>query len=116
MPMPTALPLRPLVLCLVLLFATAVANAATITASVTDKTGKPIANTPVTLSDDQGHAATTVKTNAAGVAVFANVAAGRYTLSAVPTKGAAVEQSVSVAAADTPTVELTAAAVVALNP
>ncbi len=114
--MSTALPLRALVLCLALLFATAVANAATITASLTDKAGKPIPNTPVTLSDDQGHPATTVKTNAAGVAVFANVAAGRYTLSAVPTKGAPVQQSLSVAAADTPTVELKAGTVVVLNP
>ncbi len=114
--MPTISPLRPLALCLGLLLATAVANAATITALVTDKAGKPIPNTPVTLSDDQGHAAATAKTNAAGVAVFANVAAGRYTLSAVPSKGAPVQQSVSVAAADTPRVELTGATVVALNP
>ena len=113
--MPTISPLRPLALCLGLLFATAVANAATITASLTDKAGKPIPDTPVTLTDDQGHAAATANTNAAGVAVFANVAAGRYTLSAMPTKGAPVQQAVSVAAADTPTVELTAATVVALT-
>ena len=57
--MRTALPLRALVLCLALLFATPVANAATITASLTNTAGKPIADTPVTLSDDQGNAATT---------------------------------------------------------
>jgi outer membrane receptor for ferrienterochelin and colicin len=114
--MRTVLPLRLLALCLALLLATPIARAATITASVTDKTGKPIANALVTITDDQGNAIATAKTDAAGAAIFANVAAGGYTLSTTPIKGAPVERTVSVAAADTPTVHLTTAAVVALSP
>jgi len=114
--MPNALPLRPLALCVALLFASPAANAATITASVSDKAGKPVARTPVTLVDEKGNATATATTDDAGVAIFTNVAAGSYRLSATPTRGTPVEQSVSVADADSPTVVLSAAAVVALNP
>ena len=109
------LPLRVLAACLALMLAAPIAKAATITASVDDSTGKPIANAAVTLKDIQGNVLASAKTDARGRAVFADVAAGRYTLSAVPTKDAPVQQSVSVAATDTPTVQLPAAGVVTLN-
>ncbi len=112
--MRTAFSLRPLALCLALAFAAPVARAATITAAVTDTAGKPIANTVVTLKDNQGNAIATAKTNAAGAAVFADLPAGRYTLSAAP-NAAPLAQTVSVAAADTRTVQLAPTNVVSLS-
>jgi outer membrane receptor for ferrienterochelin and colicin len=116
MPMRTALPLRPLALCLALLFACSLAGAATITASVTDTTGQPVANTVVTLTDLEGKTVASARTNATGAAVFAGVAAGSYTLRAAPANRAPIEQTIRVAAADTPTVQLTAARIVGLGP
>ena len=112
--MRTAFSLRPLALCLALAFAAPVARAATITAAVTDTAGKPMADTVVTLKDSQGSAIATAKTNAAGAAIFAGLPAGRYTLSAAP-NAAPLAQTVSVAAADTPTVQLAPTNVVSLG-
>jgi outer membrane receptor for ferrienterochelin and colicin len=114
MPMRTALPWRALVLCLVL--AAPIARAATITASLTDATGKPIVNVPVTLADPNGNAVATARTDAAGAVVFAGLPAGSYTLRATSSNGAPLTQSITVAAADAPTVRLSAAKVVVLNP
>ncbi len=118
--MRTALPLRPLApflalaLCLALALTAPAARAATITASVSDAGGRPVADTVVTLTDAQGHAVATARTNAAGAAVFADVAAGGYTLSATPANSATLAQTIRVAAADAPTVQLTAGHIVAL--
>ncbi len=111
-----ALPLPTLALCLALALVSPVARAAVITASVTDSGGKPVAGTVVTLADAQGKAIATAKTDAAGKAVFADLTAGAYTLSAAPTGSAALTQTLRVAATDTPTVALVARSVVALNP
>ena len=113
MPMRTAPPLRPLALCLALVLASPLARAATITASIVDAAGKPVANTVVTLTDRDGNVVATARTNAAGAAVFASLAAGSYTLRAAPANRAPVEQTIRVAAADAPTVRLTASPVVA---
>jgi len=116
MSMSTVLPLRPLALAVSLLLASSFAHAATITASVSDKAGKPVPHTLVTLLDEKGNTVATASTDDAGAAVFANVPAGSYRLSATPTRGTPVAQPVSVAEADTPTVQLSAAPLVALNP
>jgi outer membrane receptor for ferrienterochelin and colicin len=113
--MRTVLPLRPLALCLALVLVAPIAGAATITASIADDAGKPVANTVVTLTDPDGRVVATARTNAAGAAVFANLAAGSYTLRAAPANRAPVEQAIQVAAADTPTVRLTATSIVALD-
>jgi outer membrane receptor for ferrienterochelin and colicin len=113
--MRTAPPLRPLAVCLALLLAASLARAATITASITDSAGTPVANTLVTLTDPEGRTVATVRTNAAGAAVFAALAAGSYTLHAAPANRAPLEQTLRVAATDTPTVHLTATSIVALS-
>lgn len=113
--MRTAAPLRPLALCLALVLVAPIAGAATITASIADEAGKPVANTVVTLTDPDGKVVATARTNAAGAAVFADLAAGSYTLRAAPANRAPVEQAIHVAAADTPTVRLTATSIVALD-
>jgi len=110
-----ALPLRTLALCLALALVSPIAWAAVITAALTDSGGKPVAGTLVTLADAQGNAIATAKTDAAGKAVFADLTAGAYTLSATPASGAALTQTVRVAATDTPTVALVARSVVALS-
>ena len=113
--MPTVFALSPLALCLALILAAPIAGAATITALVTDAADSPIDAAVVTLKDAAGNALATAKTNAAGSAVFADVAAGRYALSAAPTNAAPLAQMLSVAAADTPTVRLAATNVVPLT-
>ena len=99
MPMRTALPLRSLALCLALLVAAPSARAATLTATLADAAGKPVADTPVTLTDPDGKVLATSRTNAVGAAVFANLPAGRYTLRA--TTGLAVSRTVGASAAAT---------------
>jgi outer membrane receptor for ferrienterochelin and colicin len=111
----TALPLRLLALCLALGLVAPLASAATITAVLADGAGKALTSIPVTLTDPEGHVLATVRTNGTGTAVFANLAAGRYTLRAAPANHDSVEQTLQIAAADAPTVRLTATSVVALG-
>ena len=104
----TVASVRPLAVCLAVLFATPVVCAATISVSVTENQGKSIAGLPVSLQDSGGRAVVTINTGTQGNITFADIPAGRYTLTTLDAAGVALRQAVNVDEFDSVNVVLSA--------
>ena len=98
--------LRSIALGIVMSMTIPSAFAATITSNLRNTTGAPLAGVVVTLTTQDGTKVASATTDAAGRAIFSDVAAGDYVVTATGTVTAEVRKSVQVAQQDATSVEL----------
>src|SRR5579864_731410 len=97
--------LRLLAVCAIAFLAVPPVIAATLNGTAKDASGKPAAGVVITLRDAGGHQISQQTTDAQGLATFAGIPAGRYTVQSDGTTASPVTQTVEIN--DAPIVNVT---------